>query len=466
MSQKIGVISMTGIKFKHILIFAIGLAFVVFKTNEVYAQEKNDSLFFSQIDTSFCKYLTASDRSQWEISTEDSIRSYKEMFLPGYQIFIKYRDLQDNIKKGTYSVEEKLTTIIDLLEQIREKFEEALKLNPFGTNYRIAMQRIYNDLEDAYRNAKDERKQFTILNRKICYEDNRVSKMTLHYRLGRIYSNHNLWAKAEENFQLACNLIFDTDDGKIDSTSLFYFLYSRAESQMKQYKADHALVSYEYALKIAPDKHWKQQIAGWIIYITWDDRNLKSAELRQKAISLINEKNYDEAETTYKDVIEIIKTKKALHDVQLRLAMIQFYNLNKEEEGINRLWNVVKGFSLDPLTKAPIDSSEIIFWNSYTQMCFRLANENLTTEKKKSFTYFYKISNIEGPLRGKAYLSLANLSGANNDICLEYCNKAYEYFYQFNDSEKKLLFELLYTTYLKNGNYAQALEWFKKYKEI
>ncbi len=457
---------MPGVKVKRALVGWLLSAWLVMLLSSAAAQEKNDSLFFSQVDTSFCRYLTTSDRSLWEISADDSIRSYKEMFLPGYQLFLQFRELQDKIKKGKYSAEEKLSTKIDLLEQIQQKFEDALKLNPFGPNYKIAIQTVYHALEDAYAAAKDERKHFVILNRILCYENNRINRMDLYFKLGRIYFNSRLWQPAEKYFQAACDSIFGASAEPIDTMRLFLFLRYRGEAQLKLYKAEQALVSFEYARMIAPNEQWKNQMTYWIDYIGWDDGNLKSVELRQEALAAVGEKNFENAEMIFRDLLEIIKTRKAKNEIQLRLATLQFYNLNKKEEGVDRLWKVVSKLNLDPVTKAPSDSNDIRYWTSYAQMCFRLANENLSTDRKKSFAYFYAVSNIESPLRGKAYLSLANLAGANNALCLEFCNRANNYYAQFSADEKKLLYELLYTTYLKKGDYAQALAWFKKYQAI
>jgi len=439
--------------------------------NIVNAQN-NDSTRFAPFDTSFCKYLTAENRSEWNISSEDSATAYNEYFLPGYQVFRKFRTLQDQIRKGRFTQDEKIGTIIDLLEEAKEKFEFAIELNPFGKNFQTAVRSVYNSLERYYSVAnKDDKKQFVdekryiILNKILCYEKRRIQIMGVHQKLGKMYWDYKDWENAEKHFLIASELIFESEDAKIDSNRLFQYLYYRGDSQLKLYKADYARTSFEYARQIAPSELWYNRLTNLIKYINWDDGNIKASEVRQSALIFANQKKFEEAEKKYRDLINIIKTQSALYSAQLQLANIQFFQLDKKEEGINRLWNIVEKLPLTPDRSFPADTSLVRHWNYYARMCFSLGNEKMQTNKKQSFAYYYKISTMECPIRGKAFLSLANLTTSNSELCLEYCNRAHDYLHQLVEVEKIKLFELMYQMYSVRGDFDEALTWFKKAKQ-
>ena len=135
-------------------------------------------------------------------------------------------------------------------------------------------------------------------------------------------------------------------------------------------------------------------------------------------------------------------------------------------EAIDRSWQLVSQFPLNPTTGTPVDSAAQEFWNQYAQMCLQLGIGHFNTNKRLSFVYFLKSSQIDSPSRGQAFLNLAMMSVYNPQICLKYCIQALEYEQKLNNEEKKFLYETIYQAYLKQGDFEQALNWFKKYYEL
>ena len=448
-----------------IIIFIVGLFFNLpaGAVDNIIPLPQDSSTFLGKIDTTIWKYLKAKDRSKWQINKEDSVRAYKEYFYEGYKIYIKANKIFDRIKKGRTTYQEQTERLIQLLEPVRDLFEKGIRLNPFDDGLRKGLRVVYTYLDGLYGLKKQDEKRVQILLNMLIYEQNRKRKINHYYNLGFILYNHGLYDLAEQNCQKSIDYIFEGDESEIDSLKLFNNLFICGQSQLKQGKGELALTSLTYAKMIVPNEKLEKQIQQQIDYIAWDDGNVAASKSYSDALTLARQKKYEEAEKEYLRTLDIVKTLRARRETQLQLARLQFYQLGKKMEGINRLWIVVQILQLQSDSSTTIDSSQVKYWNRYAQMCFSLASENYNKDSKTAFTYFYKISQFENPLQARAYYYLATLARMNPDICLNYCKKAYSDFDKLNKSEKKGLYKLLYDANLVKGNFAEALHWFKKW---
>ncbi|HEX9972057.1 MAG TPA: hypothetical protein VGD14_08310, partial [bacterium] len=210
----------------------------------------------------------------------------------------------------------------------------------------------------------------------------------------------------------------------------------------------------------------KKDLARWIDYINWDKGNIYASEKLNNALTFYTQKNYDEAERAYMDLIQIVQTEHARDEVAYRLSMVQFNNLDKKPEAIQRLWNVVKTFPLDETTGAPKEPSQAEYWESYCKMCLKLASTSYYEDKKTAFIYFQKASQIESSIRGNAFLNLAIMSLNNPELCLIFCDRSFAYIDKLSEIDKKTLYNYYYQAYQRKGNFDEAMKWFKKFNEI
>jgi len=88
----------------------------------------------ADIDTTMWRYLSATDRSQWTITKQDSEKAIKEYIIPGATTIRKTTDVIDRINKGRTTYEQEASNLISLLEEARDYFEEGLRLNPFDSS--------------------------------------------------------------------------------------------------------------------------------------------------------------------------------------------------------------------------------------------------------------------------------------------------------------------------------------------
>ncbi len=420
----------------------------------------------AELDTTIWKYLSVTDRFEWTITKADSEKALKTYFFNGAKIFRDFKDIYKKIEKGRLSLEEAIPNLIKLLEEVKEYFEEGLKLNPFDTYIRTGISTVYTYLEELYARTDDDIKRLQMIKNLLYLEKDQKNRIDLFNKAGNIYFSYQFWEEARANFQNAVNTIFEEENSVIDTAGLFNNIYLRGMSQLKLYQDEPALTSFVYARMIAPDENWYNTLTNWIDFINWDNGNIRASEQYQNARKLYSEKKYEEVEKVFLDLLKIINTEKAQNEVDLRLSRIQFYFLEKKEEAIDRLWNAVKNFPLNAHTGAQLDSSQKDYCEMYCQMCLQMANKYYPTNKKIAFTYFQKISQIKSSTRGSAFLNLAIMSVKNPEICLEYCNRAFEYLEQLSKDEQKKLFRTFYLVHKTKGNFEEALKWFQKFHAI
>ena len=449
-----------------IILFIIFSVFVCAALGQGTPQSKKAPKALAEIDTTLWKYLSATDRSQGKITKDDSLQIIKDYVLPGATVFRKSTEIYNQISQKKTTVEQEASNLISLLEEAKDYFEQGLMLNPFDNYIRPALTNTYTRLEQLYAYKKETIKRLQLLNNLLYLRTDPKQRLYLFNSIGMIYRGFESWEPARDNFDLAVQAIFEVDEATVDSIKLFNNIYLRGEAQLKLYQDEPALTSFTYARMIVPDENLDAQITNLIDFINWDGGNIRASEKYRDARKLYGEKKHDESEQLFLELLKIVTTKNATNQAQLDLARMQFYQLDKKDEAVDRLWNVVNKYPLDPNSGVPIDSTYQDLWTQYSQMCLRMGVQNYNTDKRASFAYFLKTSQINGASRGQAFLNLAMMSALNPQICLNYCTQALDYLQQFNQEDKKSLFQTIYQAYLKQGDFEEALKWFKKYREM
>ena len=418
------------------------------------------------IDNSMYKYLSATDQSQWNISEADSIKAFN-IFNGEVPNLNSIAGIYERIDKGRLSYPESVPNLLKLLTMVKNNLEQALQLNPFDTDLKGIIEMIYFYLDEIFAFKNDDVNRVQLLNNLLHIVEDIDTRIEFYNQLGKIYRNHQLWEEAKHNFNQAVSTIFEGEEAKIDSALLFQNIYYRGEAYLRLYQDEGALESFERARMVAPSQENYQQLTGLIGYINWDQGNIRASEQLQNARNLSRGNKYEDAEQAYVDLKKIIQTEQAKREAQLELSIIQFNNLNKQDEAIDSLWTVViKELSVDSVTGVSTNPDDNYYWENYAFMCIELANKYFENNRKLSFIYFLKTIQVDCPYRASAYLGLANLTLNNSNICLNYCNRALEFQHQLTEMEKKELFNLFYLSYRNKGEFEVALKWFEKYHKI
>jgi pentatricopeptide repeat protein len=454
------------IKRVYLLLFLLPFLLAKIATSQETQQTSKGKIISVEIDTTIWKYLSTTDRSQWTITKNDSEKAIKEYVVPGATTCRKAAEVNDKINRGQTNIEQEASNLISLFEQAKDYFEEGLRLNPFDNYTRPWLISTYSNLERLYAYTEEPAKRLQVLKNLLYLKNDPKDRLYLFSNIGTIYKQFEQYTLARNNYQLAVEAIFEGDETAIDTTKLFENIFLRGGMQLKLYEDEPALTSFIHARMIAPNQNFFNNITSLIDYINWDAGNIRASEKYKEARKLYSEKKYDVAEIAFLELLGSVQTEKARNQAQSDLARLQFYQLEKKDEAIDRLWNVVNRYPLDPDSGVPIDSTYQDIWEQYSQMCLRMGLDNHNTDKRASFIYFLKMSQIEGSSRGKAFLNLARMSLQNPQICLNYCTRALDYQEQLNKEEKKILYNTIYQIYLQQGDFEQALEWFKKYYEM
>jgi len=446
-----------------ILLLVVSVAAELCSAQRVWANQQGKQKL-AEIDTTLWKYLAATDRSQWSVTREDSVRAVRDYFYQGATIFRRFSTEYKKITQGKLTWEQATPRLIQLLEEVRDYFEQGIQINPFDKNIRRGLTTIYTYLEGLYSRQQDDFNQLQVIKNLLYLEQDRIRRIDLFNRAGNIYSKYELWEPARQSYQNAVTMLFETEEeAEVDTTRLFNNIYLRGMAELKLYQDEPALTSFTRARMIAPDEKWYRTLTGLLDFINWDGGNIRASEKYRDAQNLFRQKRYDDAEKQYLNLIPIVKTEKARIQAQLDLVRLQFYYLKKKQPAIEQLFHIVSQFPLDSTTRVPIDTTKKELWETYSKMCLQLGIESVNSDKKAAFAYLLKCSQIESAARGKAFLNLAIMSVNNPQISLSYCKRALDYQSGLNQQEKKYLYNTLYKAYLKQGEFAEALEWFKKY---
>ena len=155
----------------------------------------------------------------------------------------------------------------------------------------------------------------------------RKNKLNFNYRqlysqLGNIYFKLGEWQKSFDRFEQAKYVLkniaifslknpevyFDRiEDVPVDTTRLVYFLSYQAECKIKLYEAAPALALLREARKLTPNNEYKKRFKKRIEWILWDEGNIRASEIKDRADSLLIEKEYETAKTTLLELLPLLR---------------------------------------------------------------------------------------------------------------------------------------------------------------
>ncbi len=440
-----------------LMLFLLSLASIMF------AQEQEAPSFdISEIDTTLWKYLRAADPAQWDISQDDSVTAFNEYFLKGYKI---YREILNVEKSRSLTDEQKNEKKFPLLLDAKTLFEEALLMCPFLPNLKNALRAIYSRLNRIYGSRKMYRERYEILQNLLILEKKPENERVYHILLGNTALATKNYALAIKQYNKAVNMILRDEETKIDSTALANALFSRAICEYRLLNGENARKSFRYAFMVAPEK-MKKNISIYLKNLEMDDGNIRAVELLGKASKLKQEKNFEKAADIYEKILKDTRTIEFRRLIQFQLARLEFYDLNRREDGVTRIWIQRRILNSIPDSSAKIDSTRKIFNNYYADMCFRLATDLQQKDRRKAFSYFYEVSTFDNPHRARSLYFLAYLAINNDQLCIEYCKQANKYWDKLGRADRKNLSEIYYNALKNNGDFEEAVMWYKRFLEL
>ncbi|MFQ5709654.1 MAG: hypothetical protein ACE5HO_19530 [bacterium] len=413
-------------------------------------------------------YLSAQRDSFRNISEGDSLQAI-DAFNAGALNLQALARLQKKAKGGlTPEVVEAEVKI--QLELAKRNFERALVLNPFDLETRSWLARVYQSLAVKFVNESNHKKAIQVLENLVRLEK---GEHTLYARLAESYYAIEDWQAAYDRFSQAEAVLRQSrgldfsagdtpEEASIDTSALFYYVYYQGDTEAKLHQADRALIDLDRAMKLAATEQEEQDIRSYVDWINWDDGNVGAVELRDKCLALVDEEKYKNAAKWFKKLLGQLRTKRASDEISWRLALLEFQYLNRKNEGIDRLKQVVKLVEKDE-HGAPADSTYQKYFNSYGVMCHNLGLEYSRKNRKIAFTYFKQSAAIDWENKAKSYLEIAKLSRNNPKAVLKNCEQAIAAIQQLDQSEQMQTYQLMVEASKRLGKFDQARTYFAQW---
>jgi len=424
---------------------------------------KNQS---SKSDTLW-KYFSDELKGEIEVTGERETQSV-EAFNKGAvhlqelsQINQNAEDLQTKVKVGR------------LLQDAQTSFERAVVLNPFDLETRSWLARVYQTQAVRFLDDANHEKATTTLEKLVRIEK---GEHTLFARLAETYYALENWQEAHLNFNNAemalsgaSGMDFSEEaafsETAVDTSTLFYYVYYQGDAQIKMHDAENGLANLNRALGYASTDRERSDIDTYIAWINWDDGNTKAVEARDKYLAMEQSGEYREAALGFLQLIPNLKTVRAKDEILWRLGALEFQFLERQEQGIERIKQIVSNAG-KTASGAPIDTSYQRYFDSYGVMCHNLGLENFKKNRKVAFMYFQQATQVFWESRAKSYLEIAKMSRNNPNSAITACRAALTQPEQLDVNEQMSVYQLLVEAFKRRGKFNEARQYYAKWMEL
>ena len=405
----------------------------------------------------------AIEDSQLVVAKIDTINSLKN-FAKGVKLAKEGFNLINELKGqnlDSLSTQKIKLRAILLFEKARTYFEVTFKLNPFDIRTQNYLIWIFQNLAELHDNCNNTIRAINMLEclTYILHDDPK-----LYYTLGQKYFNIGRWDRALACVKNSIDLILDDDWNKIDTKELFWHYYLRANTEIQLNMIPEALLSFNYAKLIVPGEKEATDINKKIEWINWDDGNIDASKKWDTLDLKLNDgaEDYSKIKQEYIDLLSQVKTESAKHDINWRIAQLEFKFLNEKEQAVGRMLNIIKQVAIDSTKKAQ-DIRCQKYLNDYGSMCYILGMDYLKlNQHKKAFLYFFQSVEYWWNQIGKSYHQLAKLSALDNQAMLRFANQALVWENHLSEDERNNLYYLIYLAYKRLGMFDDATKWFNK----
>ncbi len=411
--------------------------------------------------------LTNDAPSSAAVTGQDSLRAI-EAFNAGARSLQKLAQLEQS------GATVQAARVQYLLSDARKNFERAIMLNPFDLETKSWLARVYQTQAARFLDDNNHQKAIRVLEGLTRIER---GEHTLFARLAEAYYASEKWASAYVNFTQAELVLHNSTgldfseaangfaDTSIDSAALFYYVYYQGDTQIKLHDSSKGLQNLNRALEFATTAQERSDIRSYIEWINWDDGNTRAVELRDKYIALQEEGRHNDAAKGFRKLIPTLRTRRAIDETVWRLAVLEFQFLDRKNEGIDRLKNVVKLTQKD--TKgAPIDTTYRKYFNSYGVMCHNLGLENVRKNRKVAFMYFQQSVEVDWQNRAKSHLEVAKLSRNSPEVSLKACQGALATPEQLDQREQMQAYQLMVEALKRTGKFQEARKYYAAWMKM
>jgi len=409
------------------------------------------------------------------VQPEDTVKAI-EKFNEAAKQLIALQKLQKNDRLAEEDIRKQ---VLGYLESAQRELEESIQLNPFDRQTRLLLSQVYKALAERFLKMAAMEKAATILENLVRLEKDQHG---LYGRLAQIYLALKKWDQALENFKRAERVlretaIFQVPDtveldstaiaAALDSSTLFLYVYYQAESNIRMFRSEEALKELRRSLIFARNDGDRNVVKTTIDWIEWDDGNIRASEIRDTLLAKVDNGEYQLAANGFQKLIPMLRTAKALREINWRLALLEYTFLNKEETALQRMQTVVNYFLSDTTGKANEDTLSKEYFKSYGTMSHNQGLKFLSQKKYlTALTYFKQAVSIPWEQRAKSYVELAKLSINNPKRASEFALAAWNEKENLTGEEKQTALKILIEALKRQGQFEKARNYFLEFRKL
>ena len=355
----------------------------------------------------------------------------------------------------------------DMLEKAKEDAERARHIDPYNLNARINFIEILKLIGKLTQEDEYFEHAINELNKFLEFEKSQHNIYALlaecHYSLQNWEQAYANFKKAQDVFEQTAIFLSAYRPVKLDTSLLVYYLEQQGDTKAKIYDDSSALNLLSQALQLTRSEKKKRFIQNYIDWINWDDGNIRAVEARDYSYQLCREGKYKKARKEFKKLLKILKTQRTRNQINWKIATISFGVLNKKNDGIQRLFTVVKNIPV----KNRSDSTSMVYLTDYGAMCYKLGLNYLKKKDYKiAYAYFNQASKIDWEKRAESYFQLAQLSQFDSEETIKNCQNVLAYEAILSKPTLKKTYQLLVNAYKRNGDFDLARDYYTKLSQM
>lgn len=416
---------------------------------------------------SLWRVLDLANQSKLAVSAADSAAAMQHTIAGAQELqqamplVQKYASTQDNQTKIQASHH---------LQEAEQALRRALELNPHANEARRLLAGVYKVMGDRFVDKTNYDRAIEIWGSLVRLEPGEFPN---YFRLGEVYFNKGTlpaFATALENFERCKELLLasaEVSDSRIadpslpveaaiDSNALFATVFYGALSAIRVNDEQKANSGLNEAWRLASTPSNSSAVESYINWINWDDGQIITAMMRDSAAVKTRREDYAGAAAEYGKMLPIMRSTRARNEISLKLAQLEYANLGDRAAAVRRMEEVIRNTPQDSLTHAPLDSNNIVYFDTYGAMCYNLGVDQMEKDRKLAYTYYSQAAAINWRGRGKAYFSMATLASADPQQAIKDGEKAFALAHQLEADELINLHRLLINSYRRVRDFENA----------
>ena len=446
-------------------------SFVSFEEEQRAAAARRQAEAYRAQSDTLWYYLALSPSDDHEITAEqenEAIRTFNR----GTEFIEEMNQLGQSPPSGMTQaeMERRHRELTDLSIQA---FEESIRLDPFDSQTRILLARLYSIKADRLQEEENHRKAVDVLEKLSRMEQGEpyiFELLAINYEaLGNYRLAAENYRKARETLESLAEMTdhyFEHETHlEEDLQAMHLYAYYEGDAYINMLRPREALAALEVAMQLAPTEEDSAIVQTDIDFINWDSGNIAGSFARDSLAALAAAEQYVQAESGYLALMPTLRSQSAQDHIDWRLAIVQ-YEMGKEEEAADRLMKLVERSEKLPDGR-PADPDYQRYFDAYSTVTLNLGQRKLSErDSRTALIYFRQSAAIPGQNQARANLLIADILQANIPEAINHARLAEENIHLLNENDTRSLYGLLSDLHRRSGDMVQARHYLELRRQL